>query len=99
MEEEKKRMPGFKDEAVSKVYFAENQPCPNPKGKADFQQLPPFRAGREVAEKRKTKTSETAPGHLSAFTKQSSLSTNYDSLNQQPNHTTINQSPNQQPNP
>ena len=47
-------------EAVSKVYFTENQPRPNPKGKADFLQLPPFREGQEVAEKGKIKTFETA---------------------------------------
>ena len=42
------------------MFFTENQPRPNPKGKADFLQLPPFSEEQEVAEKRKTKTFETA---------------------------------------
>ncbi len=33
-------------EAVSKLTLAENHLCPNPKGCADFQRLPPFREGQ-----------------------------------------------------
>jgi hypothetical protein len=34
-----------KEEAVSKIAFAENHHFPAPEGCADFQRLPPFREG------------------------------------------------------
>jgi hypothetical protein len=48
------------DEAVSKLVFAENHPCPNPKGWDDFQRLPPLREGQEVDENHEKDGFETS---------------------------------------
>jgi hypothetical protein len=48
-------------DAFIKLSFTENHPCPSPKGRDDFQRLPPYREGQEVDENREIDSIDTAP--------------------------------------